>query len=536
MNYQRNCGCCGKVVIFPENSLTHTCAACGTLNDIIRAEGPVLDSFRHADSLRELGDFDGAAESYRRVLDACPEEYEAYWALALCKYHIVHEEDRATGRWLPALGRLQKHPFREDADFQQACRLAPPKKREQLMAEAELIDGVIAQVRALMAEQEPYDVFLCGSASGRARDLYQLLSREGYRVFLAGEEAERFPAETAPEAACFFALNSARLMLAPAASETDLNASPAQGQWKRYLALLSGDEGRLLLPLLYGDMQEEALPQSMRNWKLETLEMTGAGASDALLQRVRRHLGEPAYPDCGEERFTSIAAEGGCIITGYTGSSLRLRIPQRLQGRPVIGVGQNAFFGQGRLREVLLPANLRLIGAQAFGGCSGLTKLTIPAGVRSIGDRALMGCSGLKELTLPVSLTSLGDKALMGCSGLTALSLPGSLTHMGERALMGCSGLRLVTLPPALPCVSEGMLMCCTSLTGATLPGGLQSIGRGAFLGCTALTGLTIPATVGSIGPDAFCGCTALTLQGVEGSEAMRFAAANDIPFRPVRC
>lgn len=530
MNYQRNCSGCGRLIIFPEHALTCPCIACGLLNDRIKLQGQALEAFQHASELRELGDFDNAAKSYRRVLDEFPEDHGAYWELALCTYHVRYDEDGRTGKCRPVPGCLQNSPLQEDADYKQAIRLAPEEIGAQYAADAQVIDRILSAVRHLMEEQEPYDLFICRSGDCGG-ELYPLLYAEGWRVY----EAENLPsADAEEEARAFYALHTARLLLA--AGGNALEAPQAKRHWQRYLTMMGKDSGKHLLPLAYARESADGLPQPLQRWQTETLTMDESReAASALLEKVRRYAGEPAYPGCGEELFTSVAAGEGCVVTGYTGTAQKVRIPDRIGQRRVVGIGGGAFFAQSRLTEILLPQTVTDIAPEAFSGCSGLRALHLPGGLRTIGDRALLGCSGLKELRLPEGLQFIGSKALLGCAFLTELPLPAGLRTIGDHAFMGCTGLRRIVLPRGLRQVSDGLLMCCTALTEAALPDGLESIGSDAFRTCTALRSLTIPESTGRIGPKAFADCRTLTVRGAAGSAAQLAAEEDGASFGTAR-
>ena len=59
------------------------------------------------------------------------------------------------------------------------------------------------------------------------------------------------------------------------------------------------------------------------------------------------------------------------------------------------------------------------------------------------------------------------------------------------------------------------------------------SIGPRAFADCKNLTELVIPATVQRIDDTALEGSAGVTVYGEAGSEAERFANANELPFIP---
>ena len=63
-------------------------------------------------------------------------------------------------------------------------------------------------------------------------------------------------------------------------------------------------------------------------------------------------------------------------------------------------IRQNALHSRHKLRKLILPKKLRIIGSQAFFACDGIENLTIPAGTERIESRAFGNCTGLKTLTM----------------------------------------------------------------------------------------------------------------------------------------
>lgn len=92
--------------------------------------------------------------------------------------------------------------------------------------------------------------------------------------------------------------------------------------------------------------------------------------------------------------FTYRLENGEAIITGYSGGASILRIPQALDGYPVVAIGERVFENKD-IAAVVLPEGLREIGWFAFYGCAGLSNVTIPASVTSIGYAVFDGCVDL---------------------------------------------------------------------------------------------------------------------------------------------
>ena len=231
-------------------------------------------------------------------------------------------------------------------------------------------------------------------------------------------------------------------------------------------------------------------------------------------------------------------------------------IPDAIDGKPVLYIGDSAFAYCSGLTSVTIPNSVTSIGDSAFYHCSGLTSVTIPNSVTSIGDYAFADCSGLTSVTIPGSVTSIGDYAFSCCSGLTSVTIPDSVTSIGDYAFSGCSSLTIIavdanntvyssqdgvlcnknitvliqypvgkyggfTIPGSVTIIGDSAFYDCSGLTSVTIPGSVTSIGVEAFSGCSGLTSVTIPDSVTSIGDYAFSGCSSLTIIAVDANNTV---------------
>ena len=87
----------------------------------------------------------------------------------------------------------------------------------------------------------------------------------------------------------------------------------------------------------------------------------------------------------------------GVTIRKYKGKGNNVVIPEKIDGKPVISIGEKAFMCFSELMSITLPDRLTSIGDSAFHRCSELTSITIPDGVTSIGVKAFEGCT-LKDV------------------------------------------------------------------------------------------------------------------------------------------
>ena len=193
------------------------------------------------------------------------------------------------------------------------------------------------------------------------------------------------------------------------------------------------------------------------------------------------------------------------------------------------------------LTSITIGNSVTSIPQQAFSGCTSLTSVTIPDSVTSIGWQAFFGCTSLESITIPDSVTSIGDDAFYGCTSIKSITIPDSVTSIGDSVFCNCTSLTSITIPDSVTSIGDDAFNRCTSLTSVTIPNGVKKIGFLAFFECTSLTSIVIPESVKSIEKYAygywgdnissFSKIKGTSIVGVKGSEAERYAKANNIPF-----
>ncbi len=230
----------------------------------------------------------------------------------------------------------------------------------------------------------------------------------------------------------------------------------------------------------------------------------------------------------------SLTEDGkGVVIKEYKGKDTAVKIPEKIEGLPVVEIGSMAFFSNDKMTSVTIPETVTVIGSNAFSGCSGLTAVTIPAKVTTLDDSAFAGCSGLTKITIPASVTKIGSQTFSSCSNLADIVIPETVTEIGGGAFRDTPWLKAlqekeplvvvnhilidgstasgdVTVPAGVTAISGMAFSNCRAVTSVKLPEGVKTIGESAFYN-SGVTSVTVPDGVTSIGSQAFGMCSKLT-------------------------
>ncbi len=244
--------------------------------------------------------------------------------------------------------------------------------------------------------------------------------------------------------------------------------------------------------------------------------------------------------------FIYVTLDDGTIeIRSYTGKRRYITVPEEIEGKAVSSIGEFAFEGETRLREVRLPSRLRRIRAGAFAGCTNLYKIDIPASVTEIGASAFSNAVRLGTLAIPAdsNLISIGDNAFANCTKLRRVDLPASLKSVNGSAFFGTtSNMEINAAPKNKHFVSiDGVLFNYTKsmivaypagrTAAYTVPENVRYIGSCAFaytkassvdlgsvteigdsaFAASSLSAVVIPDTVISMGSGAFAGSAYLS-------------------------
>ncbi len=114
----------------------------------------------------------------------------------------------------------------------------------------------------------------------------------------------------------------------------------------------------------------------------------------------------PDFPLVPLEELAYEHIDGGIRITAYGGSGQDIVIPDRIEGEPVIAIGEGAFQGSA-LRRVYIPQDVEVLEREAFADCLFLEEVHLPRGLARIESRAFANCISLLEIKIPPGLDEL---------------------------------------------------------------------------------------------------------------------------------
>ena len=246
----------------------------------------------------------------------------------------------------------------------------------------------------------------------------------------------------------------------------------------------------------------DALPEDQR------MQIPGAESLfEALFSYLNTQITDFAYSDsyqCGPNLFYYFNSSSGTLR--FTGSGTMDNFIYE-----TIPWGQNS----NAITSIVIPEGVTSIGDYAFYGCSKLKNVSLPSTLKSIGDEAFDGCTWLENISIPDGVTRIAKNTFYQCRNLTNVKLPSSLKSIGEEAFAECKNLYSISIPYGTETLENGAFARCEGLTYVLIPDTVETIGNWAFTDCIALKVADIPQNVKIIGERAFKSCRKLET-GVE--------------------
>lgn len=296
------CKICGGELNVKEGMTVCECEYCTTKQTLPKLDDEKrLNLYERANHFRRNNEFDKAMGIYEMILSEDNTDAEAYWSIVLCRYGIEYVDDPTTYKKIPTVNRAQMSSIFNDSDYQKAIVNADRYQRDVYEAEAKSIDDIQKGILEISNKEDPYDVFICykeTDAQGKrthdsvyAQDIYNSLTKEGYRVFFSRITLED-KIGRAYEPYIFAALNSAKVMLVVSTSAENMNAVWVKNEWSRYLAIVKQDSSKVLIPC-YKDMSPYDMPEEFAF--LQSQDMSKIGFIQDLIHGVQKVVSKKSF-------------------------------------------------------------------------------------------------------------------------------------------------------------------------------------------------------------------------------------------------
>lgn len=217
------------------------------------------------------------------------------------------------------------------------------------------------------------------------------------------------------------------------------------------------------------------------------------------------------------------------IVSGIGNETRKIfAIPSTHNGKPVLEIGENAFFNQSDLTHVTIPDGITKIDDYAFCGCTNITSIIIPDSVTVIGFGSFGDCTGLTSITIGSNVTAIESIAFYNCNKLVEVINKSSLAierNASDHGLVGAYALNVKTEGASDIVRFEdylfynyrnenlllGYLGNDTVIDFPNYTESSYSVYKYAFANNEAITSVIFNAKVSNLGDFAFYNCSGLT-------------------------
>ena len=289
------CKMCGGNLNIQEGEKTAVCEYCRTQQTVPSTDDEKrANLFNRANHYRQNCEFDKALAIYEHILDEDSNDAEAYWSIVLCRYGIEYVEDPATKERKPTINRMQAQSILQDTDYQMALEHADYTQKNLYEKEAAEIDRIQKEILRIAQQEEPYDIFISykekapngerTKSSVLAQDVYNHLTKEGYRVFFSRISLEDKLGQKY-EPYIYSALNSSKIMLVIGTERDEFTAPWVKNEWSRFLAMMRENSEKLLIPC-FRDITIDELPDEFQI--LQSQDMGRIGFEQDLLRGIEK--------------------------------------------------------------------------------------------------------------------------------------------------------------------------------------------------------------------------------------------------------
>lgn len=285
------CTFCGGDLEVNADFSVGKCKYCDSIITIPKELDRKGNLYNRAIFLRQNNKFDEAAAVYEDILKEDNSDAEAHWGLVLSKFGIEYVMDPKKQERIPTCHRAQTQSILADPDYLAAIEHSDIETQEVIKNEAIRIDKIQTRILQISQNEEPYDIFICYKETDEsgtrtedsvlARELYDELTKKGYRVFFAPKSLE-LGKEYEP--VIFAALTSAKVMIVLGTKKAYFDAVWVKNEWSRFIHM-SKESHKVIIPA-YRGMSPYELPTELSPFQAQ--DMSKIGFMQELIDGIER--------------------------------------------------------------------------------------------------------------------------------------------------------------------------------------------------------------------------------------------------------
>lgn len=138
-------------------------------------------------------------------------------------------------------------------------------------------------------------------------------------------------------------------------------------------------------------------------------------------------------------------SNGTATITGYSGTSDVVTIPEKINGYTVTDIQISAFRDNNIIRKMQIDSKITFLNISTFQNCSNLETVILPDTLKHIAGSCFLN-SNLAYITIPESVEIINLNAFRGCKRLSTVDIKGVVNISGY-AFEGCTNLININIP-----------------------------------------------------------------------------------------
>lgn len=177
--------------------------------------------------------------------------------------------------------------------------------------------------------------------------------------------------------------------------------------------------------------------------------------------------------------FIILETKNKVKIKRYIGKVNEVEIPQTLNEKPVVEIGDEAFKDRGIVKSIVIPESVNKIGRYAFSDTIWFQGLSDEFVI--VGDGVLIKYNGKADkIVVPDNVKSIGYNEVFASCGMSEIVIPNSVVYLNEGAFSHCENLKSIVIPDSVIYLGD-YLFYESSVAEITIPASVEKFGNGVF-------------------------------------------------------